>query len=131
VGTQQTAGRTSWSIPETVAVIAGVVFGVTGMWAFAAPASFYDLAAPFDPYNEHFIRDLGAFQVGLAAVLLLATRVRDGLVVALGGTGVGSLVHTVGHVLDRDLGGRPGLDIPFLAVLSAALLAGAALRHRS
>jgi multicomponent Na+:H+ antiporter subunit D len=51
-----------------------------------APTSFFEQAATFEPYNAHFIRDLGAFQIGLGAVLLLAAFSRDALLVALAGT---------------------------------------------
>jgi hypothetical protein len=114
-----------------IAVVAGLFFVASGVWAFADPRSFFDALAQFEPYNAHFIRDIGAFQVGLGAVLLLALRVEDALVAGLGGVGVGSAVHTVGHWLDRDLGGQPTVDIPFLALLSVALLAGAVIRWRS
>jgi hypothetical protein len=39
-----------------VAVAAGVLL-VPGLWAFFAPASFFEAAATFDPYNTHLIRD--------------------------------------------------------------------------
>lgn len=90
---------------RVVAGAAGVFFAAAGSAAFVAPAAFFEAAAAFEPYNTHLIRDIGAFQVGLGVVLLLAVWVGDGLVVALAGVGVGSLVHSVGHVLDRDLWG--------------------------
>jgi hypothetical protein len=36
------------------------------------PRSFFTALAAFEPYNQHFIQDIGAFQIGLGAVLLLA-----------------------------------------------------------
>lgn len=105
--------------------MAGVFFAAAGIAAFVAPAAFFEAAAAFEPYNAHLIRDIGAFQVGLGVVLLLSVWFRDGLVVALGGVGVGSLVHAVGHVLDRHLGGTPTVDIPVFGALSVLLLAAA------
>lgn len=125
------AGGRSQRISQVVALVAGVFFLAAGAAAFFAPAAFFDAAAAFEPYNEHFIRDIGAFQIGLGAVLLLAIRINDALVVALGGVGVGSWMHAVGHVLDRDLGGTPAVDIPFFAGLSVLLVAVAALRWAS
>lgn len=116
---------------RVVAGAAGVFFVAAGIAAFVAPAVFFETAATFEPYNVHLIRDLGAFQVGLGVVLLLSLWSDDALVVALGGVGVGSLVHAVGHVLDRALGGTPMLDIPFFGALSVLLLAAALMRWRT
>jgi hypothetical protein len=116
---------------QIVAGAAGAFSVVAGVWAFAAPEAFFDAAATFSPYNEHLIRDIGAFQLGLGMILLLSIAVADAAVVALGGVGIGSLVHAVGHVIDRDLGGNPGVDIPFFGVLSLLLIAIAWVRWRS
>lgn len=124
------AGKTAL-FPRVVAGAAGAFFAAAGMAAFLAPAAFFEAAAAFEPYNAHLIRDIGAFQLGLGMVLLLSVWLRDALVVTLVGVGVGSLVHSVGHVLDRHLGGTPMVDIPFLAALSVLLLAAALLRWRS
>jgi hypothetical protein len=51
------------------------VFLVFGAWAFADPESFFDEVATFEPYNQHLIQDVGAFQIGLGAVLLIAAGV--------------------------------------------------------
>lgn len=126
----RTAGRKASSLPKVVAGIAGLFFVAAGIGAFGAPEAFFEAAAVFEPYNEHFIRDIGAFQLGLGAVLLLAVWIDDGLVVALGGVGLGSLMHGAGHAIDRHLGGTPAIDIPFWVALSALLLAAAVLRWR-
>lgn len=117
--------------PRVVAGAAGVFFAAAGIAAFLAPAAFFEAAAAFEPYNAHFIRDIGAFQIGLGVVLLLSVWIGDALVVALGGVGIGSLVHSVGHVLDRHAGGTPMVDIPLLAALSVLLIAAALTRWRS
>jgi hypothetical protein len=79
--------------------------------------------ATYEPYNRHFIHDLGAFQLGLGVVLLLAAwRPGRGLETKLVGVGVGSAFHAVAHVLDRDLGGRPAIDIAALVVLAVVLV---------
>ena len=112
----------------TVAAIAGVFLLVVGIWALAAPRSFFDTLATFEPYNAHFLRDVGAFQIGLGSVLLLATKRGDALFVACAGVGIGCLAHVVAHVIDRNAGGNPALDIPILALLGIALVAAAATR---
>ncbi len=116
--------------PRIVAIVGGVIFAALGMWAMVEPRSFFDALARFEPYNRHFLQDIGAFQIGLGVVLLLASLpVRaDGLAVALLGVGVGAALHTVSHIVGHDLGGTPETDIPFSAVLSILLLVAGGFR---
>ena len=116
-----------------VAVIGALFFLVSGSWAMLGPRSFFDAVATFEPYNQHFIQDIGAFQLGLGAVLLLAAVPSggDGLAIALLGTGVGSAAHVISHAVGHDLGGTPEVDIPLLSVLAVLLLAGGFLRRRA
>jgi hypothetical protein len=100
-----------------------------GAWALAAPRSFFDAVAVFPPYNEHFLHDVGAFQIGIGASLLLALRWRDGLMVALGAYAIGGGLHTVAHIIDSDLGGR-AIDAPALAVLALLALVALSIRAR-
>ncbi|HEV3226732.1 MAG TPA: hypothetical protein VGZ52_07850 [Acidimicrobiales bacterium] len=54
--------------------------GVVGLWASVAPRSFYDdfpgagrhWVAVDGPYNEHLVRDVGALNLALMAVLVAA-----------------------------------------------------------
>jgi hypothetical protein len=96
------------------------------------PKSFFETVATFEPYNQHFVQDIGAFQIGLGAVLLLAVvwTQADALTVGLVGVGIGSAAHTVSHVIGRELGGTPELDIPLTALMSLLLLAGGLWRWR-
>jgi hypothetical protein len=113
--------------------VGAAVFLVFGVWAFADPESFFDEVATFEPYNQHFIQDIGAFQIGLGAVLLLAVLVpgQDALAVGLLGTGAGSAVHVVSHIIGNDLGGRPESDIPIFIALTLVLLVPGVLRWRA
>jgi len=113
-----------------VALLGAVTLVAFGAWAFFSPESFYEKTATFEPYNRHFIHDIGSFQIGLGAVLLLGAYLRDGLFVALAGVSVGSAVHVVSHVLDRNIGGKPESDIPSLTILTVLLIAGAVARSR-
>ena len=81
--------------------------------------------------RRHLIRDIGTFQLGLGAVLLLASRLRDTLLVALTGVAIGATAHTAAHIIDRDLGGQPALDIPAFGLITILLIAAAAARHRT
>src|SRR3954469_2211559 len=75
-----------------------------GIWATAAPRSFYDdfpgpssWVSPLGAYDEHLVRDVGAFElgllvVGLFAIVTLERRVVQAALVA-------SLVAGVPHLL--------------------------------
>ena len=119
-------------IPRAVAILGGVGFIALGVWAMVDPRSFFEALATFEPYNQHFLQDLGAFQIGFGVVLLLAgLAVRaDGLTVALVGVGVGAALHALSHVVGRDLGGTPETDIPLFAGMAVVLLAAGGLRWR-
>ena len=122
------------SFSRAVAWLAGFFFISSGVWGLVAPASFFATAAHFEPYNQHFLQDIGAFQIGLGAVLLIAAVGRwHSLTVGLLGVGVGSAAHTVSHLVGLGLGGTPALDIPLFAALAALLLAAgvADLRERT
>lgn len=103
-----------------------------GLWAMIAPRSFFENLAEFEPYNQHFIQDIGAFQLGLGAVLLVAAlRPRmDGLAIALLGVGVGAAAHVVSHVVGRDLGGKPTTDIALFSMMALILLVAGVARGR-
>jgi hypothetical protein len=110
-------------------VVAAVVVGGAGLWAFVAPRSFFEVIAVYPPYNQHFIHDLGAFQLGLAAALVLGLFLRDALLAVLGGNAVGAVVHFVSHVEDRALGGHA--SDPFtVGAVALLLLVASGLRWR-
>ncbi len=118
------------SFPTLVAALAGTAFVALGIWAMADPRSFFEAVATFDPYNEHFLQDIGAFQIGLGAVLLLAAARMNGLATALLGTGVGAAMHTGSHIVGRHLGGDPQTDIPTFAILALILVTAGAIALR-
>ncbi|MDQ7906424.1 PPOX class F420-dependent oxidoreductase [Phytohabitans sp. ZYX-F-186] len=105
-----------------VTLLGALLTGAAAVWCLASPGSFADFVD--FPRHEHFVHDLGAFQFGLAAALLLALVWADGLATALGGFLVANAVHAVNHAGDLDLGGR-GSD-PWL-IGAMAVLAGVAL----
>jgi uncharacterized membrane protein len=115
---------------KVVAVLGGTFFVVVGVWAFVHPPSFSDVVAPFPPLNVHYLRDAGAFQIGLGAALLLALVRGDALFVALAAVGTASAFHLASHVIDIDRGGDPVRDLVSLAVLAAVLLLAAVVRWR-
>lgn len=116
--------------PRVAAAFGGLFFLAAGTWAFVDQSSFFEVVAPFPPLNVHFLRDAGAFQIGLGAALLLAMWRSDALFVALAAVGIGSAFHVVAHVIDIDRGGEPVRDLVSLSALTAILLVGAAIRGR-
>ena len=124
--------RVDRGFPKTIAAIGGFVFLAFGLWAMVAPQSFFDAVAVYEPFNQHFVQDIGAFQIGLGAVLVLAAFVTtDALTVALVGVGLGATAHVGSHLAGIDLGGTPEIDIPSLSILGLLLLVGGAMRWRS
>lgn len=104
-----------------------------GLWATLFPASFYESFPGFfgswvaadGPYNEHLVRDVGTFNLGLAVASAAATRYRDrgpGLVVALAWI-VYSVPHLAYHL--HHLSGLPVVDAvaQVVALSSTAVLA--------
>jgi len=78
-----------------------------GIWATAAPRSFYDdfpgtssWVSPLGPYDEHLVRDVGAFQLGLLVVVLFAlvTLERRLVQAALVASIVSGLPHLIYHL---------------------------------
>lgn len=78
-----------------------------GIWAVVAPRSFYDdfpgsssWVSPLGPYDEHLVRDVGAFELGLLVVVLFAlvTLERRLVQAALVATIVSGLPHLIYHL---------------------------------
>jgi hypothetical protein len=120
-------------LPRVVAIIAGITFVALGAWAMLDPASFFATIASFEPYNKHFVQDIGAFQIGLGAVLLLgaAPSRPDALVVALMGVGVGATFHFLSHLVGGEHGGVPERDLPLFAATAVVLVAAGTWRWRA
>jgi hypothetical protein len=113
---------------RVIVVVVGVYMVGFGLWAFLAPTGFYSAIAPFPPYNQHFLHDLGAFQVGMGAALLATQVWSDALLAVLAGTALGAVIHVIAHLTDTALGGHPATDIPFLGGLAVLLVVAWALR---
>lgn len=100
-----------------------------GVWALVDPQSFYDQLATYPPYNRHLFHDIGAFSIGLGAAVLLAFAIRDALLLGLSTLAVGSALHAISHIIDRDLGGRT-TDPWALSLLALVVIGVAILRAR-
>jgi predicted anti-sigma-YlaC factor YlaD len=107
-----------------IAGAAAASFLIFGLWPFFDSFSFYEEVADYPPYNAHFLHDVGAFQIGLGAVLVFALIwPRDAILVALLGTGIAAAFHFVAHIQDE--GGDAG-QTKSLGLLAVLLLGGAA-----
>lgn len=106
----------------TVTLLAAATALVAGVWAMVSPRSF---AAAVDfGEHEHFLHDVGAFQIGLGVLLLLGLIWGDALATVLTRLLVVNSLHTVAHVLDLDLGGSaaPAWSLGALSVALGAAL---------
>ena len=113
-------------------MVGAAVFIFFGVFALVAPSSFYEAVAEFEPYNAHFLQDIGAFQIGIGVALLLAVSVTsDALAASTLGAGVGSLAHVVSHLLALDAGGNPVVDVPIFTILAAVLIGAGLMRLRA
>jgi hypothetical protein len=99
-----------------------------GCWAFLAPHAFAEFIA-YPPFNEHLIHDAGAFQIGIGVATLVAMAWSDAVLVALSGFVVASGLHTVSHVMDRQVGGHAA-DAPALGLLTLVGLVAVYARCR-
>ena len=98
-----------------------------GLWMFASPRSFYTALATYPPLHVHFLRDAGAFNVGLGAGLLVGLRLKDALATALAAAATAAVFHAASHVIDIEAGGKP-TDPWLLALFALVMVAGATAR---
>jgi PPOX class probable F420-dependent enzyme len=98
-----------------------------GIWCLLDPTSFAGVVGFGE--HQHFLHDVGAFQLGLGVTLLLALIWADALATALAGFIVANSVHTVNHVMDLDLGGSAA-QAWLLGAVSVALVVAFVLRLR-
>ena len=106
-----------------LALVVGGSIAAQGLWAFLSPRSFYDVLATFEPYNAHFLRDVGSAMFGVGVAGVVAALQPRALVAGLAGLSGFQAVHVVSHVIDRDRGGNPGLDIPMFSILAVLTIA--------
>jgi hypothetical protein len=113
------------TIGRSAAFIGGAFFLSFGAWAFGAPQSFFDTIATWEPYNEHFLRDAGAFQAGLGIALIAALASSRGALAALIGGSAAAVLHAVSHLIDQGEGGRD--SDPYVLGALAVLLVVASI----
>jgi hypothetical protein len=108
-------------------VLAAASMLVFGVWMRVDSASFARFAN--FPDHPHFLHDAGAFQIGIAVMMLAALRMRDLPTLVLVGFVFSNTFHAVNHALDRDLGGHAS-DPWLLAAISVIAAVGLVARIR-
>lgn len=93
-------------------VLLAIGAAIPGLWALFAPQSFFrDFPGAgfawvelLPPYNEHLVRDVGAFYLGFAVLLLVAAVMMDQRVtrVALAAWLVATVPHFIFHLTHLD-----------------------------
>jgi len=110
---------------------------VIGVWATLAPASFFadfpggdrSWVAGDGPYNEHLVRDVGAWSLALAVVLLAAAWRPQRLLalVAAAAAAIAALPHAVYHSRHADLVGSTADQVASIGGLWFNVVVGAAV----
>ena len=92
--------RSTTDVAGAVLAVIGAILVLPGLLAFVSPEAFYEQIAGYPPRNDHFQRDLGAFQIGLGAFALLAWRRPDIRAAAFAILALHYALHTISHVID-------------------------------
>jgi uncharacterized membrane protein YjjP (DUF1212 family) len=110
------------TLTTIVLVIGALASLVPGVWIFVATRNFADVAAPWADFSAHYLRDAGAFQIGLGVAVLGVLLWRDAIGVVLAGFAAGTLMHAISHGIDNDYVVAIGLAVfGLLAVLALVL----------
>ena len=119
-------------VVDVVLLVVAATQIVPGLLAFAAPGVFYDEIGPFPPENEHFIRDLGSWQIALGAAALVAVRRPAWRLPMLGLLALQYGLHAISHLVDLDASERDGQAAATLAlqVGACAVLTALCVRER-
>lgn len=131
-----TGARTAAGTDLVAAVLlaTGAAALLTGVWAFLSPGSFYDVIATYPPRNDHFLRDVGSFNVALGAAAVYGARRAAWRAPMLGILAVQYALHTISHLINVDDADPKGLGVGTFVLLLAVTIALAALfakEHRA
>jgi predicted anti-sigma-YlaC factor YlaD len=115
----------------TVALLlVGATQLLTGVWLMVDPGSFYDAIATYPPRNDHFLRDIGSWNVALGLAALIAWRRPSWRVPMLGVLTVNYGLHAVSHLINVDDAEPESLGVVNLVLLAGATVLLAALFAR-
>lgn len=88
------------TVQQLALIAAGALYLVVGVLAFLVPGTFYSELAAFPPENQHFIRDLGTWNVALGVAALYAAQRESWRRPMLWIVAAQYALHTVSHVID-------------------------------
>ena len=87
--------------PQQIALIAvGALYLVVGVLAFLVPGTFYEELAAYPPENQHFIRDIGTWNVALGIAAIYASGRVAWQKPMLWIVTVQYALHTISHLID-------------------------------
>lgn len=123
-----TTTRPASRFVSAVLALTGVLTLIAGIWAYSSPSSFAEFVQ--FPEHEHFLHDIGSFQVGLGVMLLLAIIWADAIALVLTAFLLANTLHAAAHFVDLDLGGPLWAAI-LIAAVSVLVAVALWLRLRS
>ena len=108
-----------------VLLVVGISQLAVGVWAFVAPGSFYDVVATFPPQNDHFLKDVGSWNVALGLAAVIAARTPSWQRGMLGVLAIQYSLHAVSHAIDvgQATPESKGVSTLVLQVIGAVVLA--------
>lgn len=114
-----------------VLLISGLTQLIVGVWAFVAPDSFYDVVATYPPSNDHFLKDIGSWNVALGLATLHAARTPSWQKGMCGVLAVLYTLHAVSHGIDLDQGEPRSASVATLVsqIVAAVIFAALYLRE--
>jgi hypothetical protein len=109
-----------------LAVILGIGFTVTGIFAFVCPETFFSLLGKYyGAFNNHFVKDAGIAFFSAGCLILLSTRIIKWCVPLTLGGSIFIILHGVFHVQMLAMGMAPtALDVAkeILIIISPSIL---------
>ncbi len=115
-----------------VLLVAGITQLVSGAWLFVSPGSFYDVIATYPPENDHFLKDIGSWNVALGLAAVIAARTPPWQTGMLGVLAVQYALHAVSHAIDVDQAEpeSSGVAVLIIQIAAALLFTALFLRER-
>jgi len=83
-----------------VVILNGFANLFSGLALLFAPQWFFDSVADFQPFNRHFLGDVGAFILPLGIGLLIAARDPRKYRTLIGLAALGNILHIINHLYD-------------------------------
>jgi hypothetical protein len=95
------------------AIILGIGFAITGIFAFASPETFFSLLGEYyGAFNTHFVKDAGIAFFSAGCLLILSTRIAQWCVPLTLGGSLFIILHGVFHIQMLVMGMAPtALDV--------------------